>query len=210
MQEKIFYLALFQKPKQQKKCIWQSSIYYNWQNWFSKIAWSMKFKQFCYNKSCYSHEYLLHSNKSTHFFTHTARHFCCLINIYISTLVKVHTYISQLFTSLMQTFLKDHISHIGTFLYILVCHILLYQWMWNCKLGMYILLDYDLNMLEIGKYTTILKNNTRHLSTNNIISYFRCSTQSLTTPSWPLLCLFVVREFQRNLDFFPLYSIQHY
>ena len=89
MQEKIFYLALFQKPKQQKKCIWRTSIYYNWQNWFSKIAWSMKFKQFCSNESCYSHEYLLHSNKSTHFFTHTARHFWCLINICI------HIYISK-------------------------------------------------------------------------------------------------------------------
>ena len=84
----------------------------------------------------------------------------------------------------MQTFLKDHISHIGTFLYILVCHILLYQWMWNCKLGMYVLLDYDLNMLEIGKYTPILKNNTRHLSTNNIISYFRCS---YTKPHHPIM-----------------------
>ena len=124
----------------------------------------------------------------------------CTLYIYLHKYKHINTYI----TSLMQTFLKDHISHIGTFLYILVCHILLYQWMWNCKLGMYILLDYDLNMLEIGKYTTILKNNTRHLSTNNIISYFWCSTQSLTTPSWPLLCLFVVREFQRNLDFFPL------
>ena len=120
---KRFFIWLCSKSQNnRKKCIWQ--------NWFSKIAWSMKFKQFCSNESCYSHEYLLHSNKSTHFFTHTARHIWCLINMH------KYKYINTYITSLMQTFLKDHISHIGTFLYILVCHILLYQWMWNCKLGM--------------------------------------------------------------------------